>query len=296
MRILFVHGRSQGGKNPQALKQTWINTLKAGFKANNSTLPGNIGIDFPFYGDELDKFTAQAALPTPDDVVLKGSGPNKEFEQFMQAALADIKTARNISDEQILKFAGPTDAQARDIQNWGWVRGIAKFIDDYLTDTSDFTIAAFLQDVYLYVNSPKVTAGINKIVTDMLTEDPTIIIGHSLGTVVGYKIILENINKINLVKYITVGSPLGIRAISSKLGVAENPARLGWFNAFDKRDIVALHPLDHDHFPAEPAIDNYSEVDNDTDNRHGIIGYLNNSSVAKEVAAAIMSELSSTPP
>jgi hypothetical protein len=289
MRILFIHGRSQGGKNPQKLRDTWISTLKAGFEANNSTLADDIRIDFPFYGDKLDEFTSQTALPAPDDVIQRGPGSNKEFVEFMQAALADIKTTRDFSDAEILKFAGPTDVQARDIQNWAWVRGIARFIDDYFTETSDFTIEAFLKDVYLYVNSPKVTAGINKIVTDMLTDEPTIIIGHSLGTVVGYKVILENSNKLDLVKYITVGSPLGIKAISSRLGIPENPARLGWYNAYDTRDIVALHPLDSQYFPALPAIVNDSGVNNHTDNRHGIIGYLNNAGVVQQVAAAIAS-------
>lgn len=287
MRILLIHGRSQGSKNPQTLRETWIKTLKAGFKANNSTLPDKISIDFPFYGDKLDEFAAEAALPTPDDVVRKGPGTDREFEHFMQAALAEMKTTKALPDVEIQKFADPTDVQAEDIQNWGWVRAIARFIDDHFTDASDFTIKSFLEDVYLYVNIPKVTSGINKIVTDMLTDEPTIIISHSLGTIVGYKIILENLNKPNLVKHITVGSPLGIKAISSKLGIAENPVKLGWYNAYDREDIVALHPLDNEYFPTKPSIVNYSGVSNQTDNHHGIIGYLNNASVAKEVAAAI---------
>ena len=285
MRILFIHGRSQGGKNPQTLRENWIETLKAGFKKNNCTLPDDIGIDFPFYGDKLDEFTAQAALPAPDDVIQKGPGASREFEQFMQDALADMKTTSAIPDEEIQKFAGPMDAQSKDIQNWWWVRGIARFIDNYLTDTSDFTIESFLRDVYLYVSSPKVTTDINKIVTDMLTDEPTIIISHSLGTVVGYKVIQENSNK--LVKHITVGSPLGIKAISSRLGIPENSAKLGWYNAYDKHDIVALHPLDNIYFPSRPAVVNYNGVNNHTSNHHGIIGYLNDPRVAKEVCDAV---------
>lgn len=295
MRILFIHGRSQGGKNPKTLRETWINTLKAGFKANDFTLPDDIEIDFPFYGDKLDEFTEEAALPATDDVVQKGPGTNNEYEQFMQTALADIKNTRGISDAEILKFAGSSDVQQKDVQNWWWVRGIARLIDDYFTDTSDFTIESFLKDVYLYVSSPKVTTGINKIVSEMLTDEPTIIISHSLGTVVGYKVIQENASNLNLVKHITVGSPLGIKAIGSKLGIPENPAKLGWYNAYDEQDIVALHPLDEDYFPAIPAILNYSGVDNHTSNHHGIIGYLNNPNVAKEIAAAIMTKLFTKP-
>lgn len=287
MRILFVHGRSQGGKNALALKETWIRTLKAGFKKNRSVLPDEITIDFPFYGDKLNEFTSQAELPGPDDVLQRGPGSNQDFEQFLQSTLADIKTTKGVSDAEIMKFTDSTDVQAKDIQNWGWVRAIARFIDDYFTDASEFTIESFLKDVYLYVSSPKVTAGINRIVEDTLTTEPTIVVSHSLGTVVAYKVILDNISKLNIVKHVTVGSPLGIRAISSKLGIPENPAKLGWFNAYDERDIVALHPLDNDYFPATPAVVNYDGVNNQTDNRHGIIGYLNDPSVAKQVAAAI---------
>ena len=88
-------------------------------------------------------------------------------------------------------------------------------------------------------------------------------------------------------KIITVGSPLGLRAISSKLGIAENPAgKDGWYNAYDERDIVALNPLDDTFFPADPAIVNNNKVRNKTDNRHGIIGYLNDKDVATIIAAA----------
>jgi hypothetical protein len=287
MRILLIHGRAQGGKNPLLLKETWIHTLKKGFQTCNRTLPSNISIDFPFYGDKLDELTAEADLPTPADVIKRGPGTNKDFEQFVQVVIEEMRTTRQISDKDILKFTGRVDVQERGIQNWSWVRAIAQLIDNFFTDASDFTIETFLKDVYLYVNSPKVSAEINKIVVEKLTKEPTIIISHSLGTVVGYKIILEYFSKINLVKFVTVGSPLGIKAISTKLGLPENPAKLGWFNAFDKRDIVALHPLDDEYFPTLRPIINYDSVDNQTSNRHGIIGYLNDTKVAKEVASAI---------
>lgn len=287
MRILLIHGIAQGGKNPDDLKEAWVKTLEAGFKKNNTEFPGNISVDFPFYGDRLDEFTLESSLPTSEDILQKGSGQNMNFEHFMQSALMEMKNTKNISDSEILKLVNNTGAQERDIQNWGWVRGIARYIDNNFIDTTEFVIESFLKDVYLYINSPKVTNGINQIVNNMLTDEPTIIIGHSLGSVVGYKVIMENLSTLHLVKYITVGSPLGIKAISSKLGVAENPTKLGWYNAFDPRDIVALHPLNSEYFPALPAISNYDSVNNHTDNRHGITGYLNDADVAKEVAIAM---------
>ncbi|MEL0587209.1 MAG: hypothetical protein AAES65_20370 [Candidatus Thiodiazotropha sp. (ex. Lucinoma kazani)] len=98
---------------------------------------------------------------------------------------------------------------------------------------------------------------------------------------------MENLPKLNLVKYITIGSPLGLTAISSKLGMLQNPCGAnGWYNAYDERDIVALNPLDNRYFPTDPLIVNNNNVDNHTENRHGIIGYLNDAEVATQIAEA----------
>ena len=79
-----------------------------------------------------------------------------------------------------------------------------------------------------------------------------------------------------------------LRAVSSKLGLAENPAgREGWYNAYDERDIVALNPLDDAHFPADPGVVNHGGVRNHTSNRHGIVGYLDDASVATRLAQAL---------
>ncbi len=288
MRILMIHGRAQGGKDPDELKATWIDTLKQGFQAAGIPLPDNIEFDFPFYADKLDQYTEQASLPTPDEVVTKGPGQDREFEQFMQSVLDEMKNRAAISDDDVAAEMDDGDVQEKGIQNWGWVQAIARVIDKHLIGASDFTIETFLKDVFLYVNKPAVSRGINKIVEEKLTDEPTIVIGHSLGSVVGYKCIMDNLDKLKLVKYITIGCPLGIKAISSKLGLLQNPGGAnGWYNAYDERDVVALNPLNNTYFPTDPAIVNNNGVDNQTDNRHGIIGYLNDAEVAKQIAAAL---------
>ena len=50
---------------------------------------------------------------------------------------------------------------------------------------------------------------------------------------------------------------------------------------------MALNPLDGKWFPVRPKIVNNSGVDNNTDNRHGIVGYLNDRNVAAQVATAL---------
>jgi hypothetical protein len=55
--------------------------------------------------------------------------------------------------------------------------------------------------------------------------------------------------------------------------------------------VVALYPLDPKNFPidpAVPAIENKRDVDNDTDNRHGISGYLGDPVVARRIHDALI--------
>ena len=285
----MVNGIAQGGRKPKDLETIWVETLQEGFAQANESWPKTVKFDFPYYGDTLDGLVAQARLPTPSSLVAKGSSQNGDFEQFMQSALEQLQTGGSISDDAVRALAAPGQSQQKGPQNWGWVQAIARAIDKRLTPASSFTIEAFLQEVFLYVAKPDVARQINTIVEAMLTREPTIVIGHSLGSVVAYNVIRANLQRLDLRKFITVGSPLGLRAVSSKLGVAENPAGAdGWYNAFDERDIVALNPLDDEYFPAEPGIVNDGQVDNNTDNRHGIIGYLNDAKVAAKVAAAIV--------
>jgi pimeloyl-ACP methyl ester carboxylesterase len=118
--------------------------------------------------------------------------------------------------------------------------------------------------------------------------EPTIVIGHSLGSVVTYNILRTDPRALAIPLYLTVGSPLGIRAIREELRPLRFPPHVRtWYNARDTRDTVALYPLDANNFPVSPAVENYSAVRNDTDNRHGIAGYLDDSTVAARILAAI---------
>jgi hypothetical protein len=56
------------------------------------------------------------------------------------------------------------------------------------------------------------------------------------------------------------------------------------------RDVVALYPLDTKSFPldpANPAIENKTDVRNRTANRHGIAGYLDDQEVARRIYDAL---------
>jgi hypothetical protein len=166
-------------------------------------------------------------------------------------------------------------------------QAIIRAIDNLTPDVSSASIGVLLRDVFIYVNNGTVRRRINEIVKAKMTDDPTIVVGHSLGSVVAYEVLRER-QKNTVPRYITVGSPLGIRAIRRRLstpltvpgGVAD------WFNARDAQDVVALYPLDQDNFAVDPPVRNFNNVKNHTENHHGIDGYLDDLNVVRAMSEA----------
>lgn len=290
MRLLLIHGRGQAGKDPATLEREWVEALTRGYVGIGRPFPTDLAIDFPFYGDVLENHVTAADLPSPEAVRSKGGAENRAFEKFLAQALTEIKDSDpRITDESVEAEIPAGESRQKGPQNWPWVIAIARAIDRRLTGAADFTIEQFLRDVFLYMNRRVARKEIDEIVAGHLTNEPTVVVGHSLGTVVGYNV-LRAASEANVVKYVTVGSPLGIRSINGKLGIPENPfGAAGWFNAFDPQDIVALNPLDDPNFPTDPVIFNDNGVDNHTDNHHGIVGYLDDSDVARHIADALES-------
>ncbi len=282
MRLLLVHGRSQGGKDPVKLKAEWLDALQKGLQKAGLAMPADVTIDFPFYGDRLDEFVRQFDLPADPAIVPKGSPVFDEFAQFRAEVADQMRTRAGITDSQVRSEMRPVPAAEKGIENWEWVQAIIRLLDRNLTGVSETTIEVFLRDVFLYCRRDPVRRAIDATVSDGLKPDTAVVVGHSLGTVVAYNVLGAAGRKVPL--YVTVGSPLGIRAIRKTLGPIENPVgQKGWYNAYDSHDVVALYPLDRDNFDVDPAITNNGAVHNWTENRHGIIGYLDDADVAKMV-------------
>ena len=106
---------------------------------------------------------------------------------------------------------------------------------------------------------------------------------------VAYNVLRTDRRSLQIPLFVTVGCPLAIRAIRDQLVPLSfpKPPVEAWNNAFDQRDIVALNPLDAANFPVRPAVLNYNNVKNHTDNRHGIDGYLDDPTVAGWVLDAL---------
>ncbi len=296
-KLVFIHGRAQQNKDAAALKKEWIAAFTKGLKANNLTLPiAETDIRFPYYGDTLHQLVQGVDPAVAADIVIKGTGPADAAErEFMRDVLIEVAQKEGITDAEIAAEVG-AEVVAKGPLNWGWVQGILKVIDRKVPFGSSASVALFTKDVFHYLSNTGLRQHINTGVSAAIqSEEPTVVVAHSLGTVVAYSLLTERgkAQKWNVPNFITVGSPLGVTKIRqsiSALSPIGQPSCVGsWFNALDEGDVVALYPLAPPHFDISPkSIRNKRDVENHTDNQHGIAGYLDDPEVAKAIYDAIV--------
>jgi hypothetical protein len=289
--LVFVHGRSQQHKNASDLKQAWISSWSEGLSKGGLTLPiSEEDIRFPYYGDTLDALVRGVPDDEIPDVIIRGAGQDRQEEQFAAEVLREAQEQAGITDDQLLAASGDPQLE-RGVQNWRMVRAIFRAIDERLPGGSGAALALATHDVYQYLRNPGIRDAIDDGVRNAISrERETIVVGHSLGSVVSYNLLRSEGEALGwrIPLYVTVGSPLAITAIKRALSPIAHPACAEeWFNARDRRDIVALYLLDTQHFGVKPAIDNDDDVKNGTSNRHGISGYLSDKDVARKIYDAV---------
>jgi hypothetical protein len=281
----MVHGRAQGGMDPDDLRETWTKTWAKGLDPAQASRLGEIDIRFPYYADVLDEL-AEAADMTLAQIATRGAAGDIDpgFAQLRAEMFEAAMDARGLRAELMQEKS----YQDRGPMQWEWVHTIFKKLES-VPGLSGTMLDRFTRDVWIYLKFPVARRSINAIVQEALPEEGKVfVLGHSLGTVVAYDVV-RGTSGISVPMLTTVGSPLGVRKISEMLEPRRYPEVVkAWFNAYDDRDIVALRPLDRYNFPVQPEIENYGKVNNQTDNAHGIAGYLNNRTVAQRLFAAIL--------
>jgi hypothetical protein len=286
-RLILVHGRDQQGKNPDELKSEWLSALAEGAAKSGLALPDDVEIVFPFYGDKLGEFASTFEIPLTDDIQARGDAADEDFLIFQAAVAEELRQRAGVSDAQVDQEYGG-DPTERGPLNWRWVQAILRALDKHAPGMSQQSIEVFLRDVFIYAHRAGVRDQVDGIVADAFNEEPVAVVGHSLGSVVAYSVMRTDRRPLQVPLYVTLGSPLGIQAVRDPFKPIGNPEPVkAWYNAFDTRDVVALNPLDENFFPIQPAIENNADVKNRTNNRHGIVGYLDDQTVAARILNAL---------
>jgi hypothetical protein len=287
-RMLLIHGRAQGGRAPAEIRAEWAGALQRGATAAGVAIPPDLTATLPYYGDDLDELVRQFSLPVTSRA--RGEAVPDDYLAFQAAVAQELQARAGVSNAEVnAQYNG--DPRERGPLNWEWVQAILQALDQNAGGLSAAALEVFLRDVYLYVKRDRVRQTIDGIVGQDLTSAPTVVVGHSLGSVVAYNLLTTRATA-QVPLLMTLGSPLGIRAVRDPFRPIASPRPVAaWTNAFDKRDVVALVPLDRVNFDVSPnTITNIDDIRNQTDNRHGIIGYLDKPEVVRPLLQALQNE------
>lgn len=300
--LVLVHGRAQERKDALALKEEWLDSLKRGLRKNGLELPiPEARVRFPYYGQTLFDLVAGVAPGHMAEVIVRGNAEDPQLRQFIMDILDEVLARKGITDDQVRDEAeaavvarggGAGGVVERGPLNWGWVQGILSAIDRHVPGGSGASIALFTRDVYEYLSNPGLRDVIETGVRQAMTPGlESVVVGHSLGVVVSYNLLRREGKTLGwkVPLYVTLGSPLAVSKIRKSLAPNRHPECVAkWFNAMDPDDVVALYPLDERHFPLDPAVENKVDVNNQTENQHGIRGYLDDKEVAERIHGALV--------
>jgi hypothetical protein len=288
--LVLIHGRSQQMKDPAALKKSWVDALRQGL--SNAGLPtalDELKIHFPYYGDTLINLIDKVDNPAP--VVVKGLKGVMPEQMFKAAVFAEAVRASGVTEAQIQAERPAGDAEAAQVTekgplNWGWVLAGLRAIDKLRGGS--WALEKFTNDVYQYLTDDDIRKAIDDGVRQAFTNEQTVVIAHSLGTIVAYHLMKEEAAaEWNISTLITLGSPLAVGAVSERIRPLIKPSCVkDWFNGRDPHDMVALFPLAPPRFPVT-LTGSKDNIANTSDNHHGIESYLADKDVAQWIFKAI---------
>jgi hypothetical protein len=293
--LVMFHGRSQQMKDPAKLKAEWLDAWKKGLAKSELKMPiPEQSVRFPYYGDTLIDLMAGLTPEEAAKIVIKGDADKGE-EEFSADMVDEALKRHRVAEDEVLVEAG-AEVVEKGVRNWAWVQAALAALDRKVPGMSGLTISLITRDVYAYLVTQSIRDEIDEKVLAALTPDQeSVVVAHSLGTVVAVNVLKTFGESEGLVvpHLVTLGSPLAITRIKQELVQPRWPSCVSaWFNAMDERDVVPLFPLTPDHFAlgTEREITNKVDVDNHTPNRHGITGYLDDKTTAKVIYDALVRE------
>jgi hypothetical protein len=229
--IVGVHGMAKHQAGRHQLLAGWRPALMDGLERATNGRVTELDLDLAFYGDLF--------LPAVGDG--RKAGPNAD-------PLADLSTAEITDIEQMFAEMVTEDEieAARKEQNEkskGYTRtplaiqALLRAVERRYAGASAITCMGVLRQVRGYLRDKRLAAQIDERVAATVSPDTTVLIGHSLGSVVAAEY-LRHTPGHGIRLFLTLGSPLGLRFVRARFptGPIEVPH---WINIRDRRDPVA---------------------------------------------------------
>ncbi len=236
-RVVGVHGMAQEQKTRPELWKLWYPSLRGGMELAAGRYVAIPSFDLAFYGKV---FLSDDAQGKP---VAKGNGPaaaprlpespGDDELAFLDEAVNEVAAEAGPKDKGVPK--GLTGVPAV-------LQPLAGRLARRFSGSLALTFITALRQVRLYLEDEDTASQIRAIVTGMIDAETRVVVAHSLGTVVAFDALSRD-DSPEVGTLITLGSPLGMKAVSSRLaarlGNGPSPRAAHWINIFDPADPVA---------------------------------------------------------
>jgi hypothetical protein len=226
-QLTGVHGIGKEYLGRNQILDRWTPALADGIEHAVGRRPHRPDLDLAFYGDLFRK------APRPG----KGTGTT-DNDAAELAALDDEELAE--LTETVEEIVRPADlaAAAAGVNKSLWlpvpVQVLVGAIERRFPPTSGVLFLGDLRQVRKYLRDERLKARVQQIMAGAATGT-TVLIAHSLGSVVAYEFLQQSGQSVPLL--LTIGSPLGLRMVRSRLS-AGGPLAARWVNVRDPNDPV----------------------------------------------------------
>jgi hypothetical protein len=286
MRLVLVHGINNQGSSEQGIIDSWLGALEQSLSSADMAVVRRAEIVAPYYGDVLLAETEKNGRAGPQAIAQSVGDLPDEEEEFYREALEDIAPAAGVRESDIRAAAGATGPVEQGLPHDRRLLAIVRALET-ISPLKGSLVLRILPQAFVYLSRPTAWEAVDSIVRPALGGEKCVVVGHSLGTIVTYKLIREGAAT-DVPFYLTLGSPLAVKAVQNRIGPAFERAAIvkKWLNALDPDDAVTIgRALKETTFG--PGVENIDDVENGDQDAHDIHMYLRDKRVAASIVRAL---------
>ncbi|MFJ7096258.1 hypothetical protein ACIQWL_39450 [Streptomyces mirabilis] len=281
--IVGVHGIRHTRTSKAQLTDDWSRALNGGL--GELDMP-----DLPAGALELPHWTGLLARGAnhlgPEEDLFDASVPlNEEEADFVATALEEVVRQEDLARVQELGLQTLGLPQL-------WPARLTRLVMAYdrrFPRGGGKLFVSTMREVRFYLYEPDLAAQVRALVAEAFGADTSVVIGHSLGSVIAYDLLrrgeIAPDRTAAVHTLVTCGSPLTIPSVRRGLNIADGeplklPSGIAWVNVFDPGDFISggtgLSTL-------SPEVTD-AEVNNGIGDPHSALRYLRTTPVARVIA------------
>lgn len=297
-RLIFVHGINNQTNTKAEIEANWASALRGALGALGDAWWSEVEFRTAYYADVL--FNEEQSWDGGAEPVAAMSVGARESDYApdeIAALYLELQLSHGITDAQVEAELRPGEMPEHKRMAAGihkaWLKAIARALEKVIPGAGNDLAERFLRQAATYLNKAGVYNKVNTLVRNQVFDnlrdlDRTVVVSHSLGTIISYVLLRQMPDAPKIPLFVTLGSPLGIRIVRDRISppYITPPIASKWLNGSDRQDFVALHPeLTQATFGKITVVNTI--LDNGYEDAHSIEKYLAQPAIALAIGQAL---------